>query len=306
MSAFNVTDPGARPSQVVVFDFKTGAISAIIPIKSGNTTGLYRANHSCYNETYGVVLIANDGDNFITFIDAKTYQIIQIIKFDGTDPDGNHILANGLEQCQFNPRDDNFYFNIPDSATGGHVVRISPKLTQPLQFHVEKDWNTADIKACAPTGLAVGPATQLALGCDGTDGLIISDGTGATPGGSTIVILPGGGGIDEDWYNPGNNHYYFANPSPGLLKAADAGNLGTTGCTGAGCPAADQPVPTGAGSRSVAADSVANKVFVPIRAGRGTVCDTFGGSTANGCIAVYQGTNDGDDIDAGKKPIKGN
>jgi len=47
MSAFNVTDPGARPSQVVVFDFKTGAISAIIPIKSGNTTGLYRANHLC-------------------------------------------------------------------------------------------------------------------------------------------------------------------------------------------------------------------------------------------------------------------
>jgi hypothetical protein len=320
MSAFSVSggtcDASCRPSQVVVFDFKSGAINSIIPIKFGTTVGQFRADELCYNPTYGVVLIANDepGDNFITFIDAKSHKIIQIIKFDGTDPNGNYILANGLEQCQFNPRDDNFYFNIPNSnanppnntKTGGHVLRISPSSTNPLQFQIEADWNTADIKTCKPAGLAVGPAGQLGLGCGGTDGLIISDGTGATAGGSTIAILKSGGGIDEDWYNPGNNHYYFGNSNPGLLKAADAGNLGTAACSGAGCPAADAAVKSGSGSHSVAADSVSNNVFVPIRAGSGTVCSDLGGSTATGCIAVYQGTNDDDDISAGKKPITGN
>jgi DNA-binding beta-propeller fold protein YncE len=57
-----------------------------------------------------VVLIANDEtfDNFITFINADTYQVIQKIKFDGTDPNADHILANGIEQCIFNPKDGNF------------------------------------------------------------------------------------------------------------------------------------------------------------------------------------------------------
>jgi hypothetical protein len=55
-------------------------------------------------------LIANDEtfDNFITLIDADTYQVIQKIKFDGTNPNADHILANGIDQCIFNPKDGNF------------------------------------------------------------------------------------------------------------------------------------------------------------------------------------------------------
>jgi hypothetical protein len=48
-----------------------------------------------------VVLIANDEtfDNFITFINAETFEVIQKIKFDGTDPNGNNILATALSSA---------------------------------------------------------------------------------------------------------------------------------------------------------------------------------------------------------------
>jgi hypothetical protein len=301
MSAFTVT----IPSDVVVFDYKTGNLITTI-----STGGKFRADELCFSPQDDVVFVANDepGDNFGTFIDIKSHKVIQTMKFDGTDPNAKKINAIGLEQCQYNPRDGKIYFNIPDSVPsggtgpmhvppgGGHTVRFSNRNATFPFFTIEADFNTANIIACAPAGLAVGPAGQLAEGCGGTAGLIISDGTDATAGGSTIAILPGLGGIDEDWYNPGNNHYYYGNSNPGLLKAADAGNLGTAACTGAGCPAADVSVPSGSGSHSVAADEVSNNVFVPIRAGSGTVCGSF---TASGCIAIYQGTNDADDISAG-------
>ena len=62
-----------------------------------------------------MVLIANDEpvDNFITFISTETYEVLGTIKFDGSDQNGNNILANGIEQCEFNPRDKKFYLNIP-------------------------------------------------------------------------------------------------------------------------------------------------------------------------------------------------
>jgi hypothetical protein len=308
MSAFNVTDPGARSSQVVVFDYKTGNL-----ITTVSTGGLYRADELCFSPQDGVVFVANDegGDNFGTFIDIKTHKVIQTMKFDGTDPDANHITGIGLEQCQYNPRDGKIYFNIPDSVPsggtggvppgGGHTVRFAPTSTKPLHYHIETDFTNADIIACGPAGLAVGPANQLALGCGGNGGLIISD-----LNGKKVVTFSGLGSIDEDWYNPGNNHYYFANSTPGSLLAGDAGNLGDTPCTGAGCPVVDTSVNTASGSHSVAADSVSNNVFVPIKAGSagsGTAC---GSSASIGCIAIYHGTNDGDDLSAGKKPITGN
>jgi hypothetical protein len=67
--------------------------------------------------------------------------VILQIKFDGTDPNADNILANGIEQCIFNPKDGNFYINIPNSgaatlatALPGLALRISGK----APVHVEK------------------------------------------------------------------------------------------------------------------------------------------------------------------------
>ncbi len=90
-------------SSVKVLDLKTGAITHTI-----STGGQRRADELCYNPFTNVVLMANDDplDNFITFISTETYKVLGSISFNGKDKRGDNILANGIEQCAFNPRDN--------------------------------------------------------------------------------------------------------------------------------------------------------------------------------------------------------
>jgi hypothetical protein len=285
----------ASPSTVKVLDLNTGATKAVI-----NTGGNGRADELCYDSKSRVVLIANDNpfDNFITFINAETYEVIQKIKFDGTDPNGDKILANGIEQCIFNPKDGNFYINIPNTgaatlspALPGLLLRISGK----APYHVEKivadfskaPWNTTG--CTGGTGIALGPNKQLANSC----ALIVNFETGAI-----IANFPSEGGADEIWFNPGDGHYFFADTTAVELGVVDAGPP----------PSADLTAKTGTGSHSVTADSDTNEVYVPIRgnnavtpAGTAAVCskgtDAFGnaGSDALGCILSYIAPRDSDD-----------
>jgi hypothetical protein len=96
------------PSTVKVFDLHTGATRAVIQTGNGKpgTVGQRRADELCYNPISDVVLIANDDplDNFITFIGEDSYKVLQRMRFDGTDPAADNILANGIEQCAFDPQ----------------------------------------------------------------------------------------------------------------------------------------------------------------------------------------------------------
>ena len=208
-----------------MLDLHTGATKAVIDVG-----GKRRADELCYNPRSDVVLVGNDDplDNFLTFIGEDNYKVLQKIRLDGTDPNGKNILANGIEQCQFNPRDGKFYLSLPDIGGGtngvggstghdGAVVRISGH----APFKIEAVFPIAAATGCTgPAGLAVGPAHQLALGCNGpsTNSLIIDDRNGAT-----IAVATGEGGSDEDWYNPGSNHYYWARSRPQALGVWDAG-----------------------------------------------------------------------------------
>src|SRR5215831_5703884 len=171
------TSPIKLFSNVKVIDLHTGVVKKVI-----STGGVMRADELCYNPRSDVVLVANDdpADNFITFIGEDNYKVLQRIRFDGTDPNGSNILANGIEQCQFNPRDGNFYLSIPMTGPAtaaipgdGVVVRISGR----APFRVEKAFPiSSTATGCfGPQGLAVGPDHQLALGCGGTNSLIIDD-----------------------------------------------------------------------------------------------------------------------------------
>jgi hypothetical protein len=249
-----------------------------------------------------VVLVGNGNtiDNFITFIDARRYDVIGRIKFDGTDansgPFSNGLRANGIEFCVFNPRDGKFYLNIPavvSTNTQGYTLRISAA----APFKVEAAFQIPKTSGCTGGfGLAVGPAHQLALGCNApsANSLIISDLFDGT------AIPAGPGGVDEVWYNSGTNHYYYgaymATPTL-IVGVVDAGSTASCNTTPvpSGCPTPDPSIPTFGGfPHSVAADSVSNQVYVPIRSNffgrKATVCSSFTGNTANdvqGCIAVY-------------------
>jgi hypothetical protein len=296
------------PSSVKVFDLHTGALKKSIPTGTGKpgTLGARRADELCYNPASDVVLMANDDpvDNFITFIGEDSLNVIQRIRFDGTDPNagtdpatGKPILANGIEQCAFNPRDGKFYLNIPATGPTGASPGLTLRISEKAPFHVEKVFTFAASTGCGgAAGMAVGPDHQIGLACGGANALIIDDRTGLPiPGG----VLTGEGGADEMWYNPGDNHYFFARTGAVTLGVVDAGPA----------PSLDSGAATAAGSHSVAADPHRNQVYVPIRGNNGTVppsttgniCgkakDVFGvaGSNALGCIAVYTAPGDKDD-----------
>jgi len=264
-----------------------------------NTPGNNRADELCYNTVSDVVLIANADDpngGFITFVGEDSFKVLQRIRFDGSDSDGHDpfkLLANGIEQCAFNPRDGKFYLNIPATGTTGpgFVLRISAH----APFVVEKAFKIDPATGCTgPQGMAIGPDHQIGLGCGGANSLIIDDRNG-----STIKVVTGEGGTDEAWYNPGDNHYFFARSAAGKLGVEDAGPP----------PSPDSDAASAVGSHSVAADPIRNQVFVPIRGNNGTVpasttgaiCskakDVFGvnGSDALGCIAIYTAPSDKDD-----------
>jgi len=298
----NNATPLATPSTVKVFDLLTGALKKSIPTGTGagtKTPGIRRADELCYNSESDVVLIANDdpADNFITFIGEDSLEVIQRIRFDGTDPNGLNLLANGIEQCAV--KDGKFYINLPNTGAStlatplpGVVLRISGH----APFHVEKilsDFRPttgplASTGCGGASGLKVGPDHQIGLACGGANALVIDDRTGDPVTGG---VLTGLGGADEMWYNSGDNHYFFGISTPGDLGVADAGPP----------PSVDGKFPSAAGSHSVAADSRRNQVYVPIRGNLGTspvsttttICstatDVFGiaGSNNSGCIAIY-------------------
>src|SRR5260370_30081579 len=78
---------------------------------------------------------AAPSDNFLTFISTEAHKVLGKITFDGNDPRGDKILANGIGQCQWNPRDEKFYLTIPDIGGSNRSVLVIS--TRPPS-HVEK------------------------------------------------------------------------------------------------------------------------------------------------------------------------
>jgi hypothetical protein len=260
------------PSSVKVLDF-SGKITHVI-----STGGKARADELCFNPFTNTVLVANDDtlDSFITFISTETYTPVGSIKFDGTDKKGNNIVANGIEQCAFNPRDKKFYLNIPVTDTNGPGVVLT--ISEHAPFHVERVFTIDVSTGCVgPQGLAVGPSNEFALGCGGANSLVI-----ASTNGKPVATVKGEGGTDEAWYGPASNQYYFARSTAGVLGVANAGPPST---------AVSPDTKTAVGSHSVAADPNQKRVFVPIRSSTfspgTTICGSKGGVNTLGCVAVY-------------------
>lgn len=275
--------PLLAQSSVKVIDLKTGATTHII-----QNGGQRRADELCADPRRGVVLVANDDplDSFLTFISTSTYSVVGTIRLDGTDPNGNSLIADGIEQCQWNPRNGKFYLSVPatkdthGNAGPGKVLVISSH----NDFKVEQAFTIPTSTGCTgPQGLALGPNHEIQLGCGGANSVVIDDASG-----NVVATQSGEGGADEVWYNPGNNHF--------VIAAGAAARGPKFGVEDAGPhPSADPDVATAIGSHSIAADPIRNEVYVPIRSTAfpaspptvSTICSSHGGADANGCIAIY-------------------
>ncbi len=146
---------------------------------------------------------------------------------------------------------------------------------------------------CMPTSIVQGPGENFLIGCADHDGeafppneYVINLSGGYTAGSGTgynvnctstpmvnCVQIFNTGGVDEIWYNPGDNKYYLA-----------ARDLPTGAAMGVIDAATNQWLvnfPTNTNSHSISVDPSTNHAFVPMQAG--TICTT---QSANGCVAV--------------------
>jgi len=138
--------------------------------------------------------------------------------------------------------------------------------------------NSYPIYMCMPTGLNLGPGTDVLVGCADHDGRAFAPSTVIINGttGEVLTTINNVGAVDETWYNPGDGNYYLAardmptGPVLGVISAKTRQWL--------------QNVPTNGNAHSVAVDPFNNHVYVPLPSGSSANCQS---TFADGCVGVY-------------------
>ena len=193
----------------------------------------------------------------------------------GTGCNGALALA-GLGGHTWNPNTGHFLLtngNATGNLTVGSVDEIDPRPGNPNGPVVI---NSFLMPNCMPTSITQGPGDNFLVGCADHDGEAFPPNEYVMNGtsGKIVATITQVGGVDEIWYNPGDNRYYLAArdmPTGPVMGVIDAGtNLWL------------QNVVTNTNSHSVAVDPSNNHAFVPLQAGAG--CTT---QSQNGCIVVY-------------------
>ena len=262
----------------------------------------------CFDPVHQIAMVTNNAEDvpFSTFISAATKTILGKISFT--------TASNGAERCQWNPRTGLFYIAIPEisgpgnnSAPGGVAV-IDPTTLQVITTF------TVPIASCSgPQGLAIGPAPQILLGCNGGKNMppnrptaVINDGSTGGVAGSVFATLNFQAGADMVDYNPASNHYTLArsnnNPVNQQVPATCPVPPGTAGPQVIGVvDAVDQssdpdvvsgifncPTSPHGGNHSIASDPVTNQTYFPVASTSGaTLCGSNGGDNSQGCIVVF-------------------
>ena len=261
-------------NSVKVIDQTTKQIVKTITVGSAGV----RADESCYDAVHGVFMISTPEapTPFATFINPVTQTVIATVTF--TDSAG--APSAGLEQCRYDPGTDTFYVNNDgttanphgelDALPGTAIRAIAPGGT--VNYTALAGVKAYDEGNCDPTGLALGPGTDVAVGCrESTTAApllvqIMNRNTGA------IVKSVNAGGGDQIEYDASTNRYYNA-----ASRWTASGMAAVNGACSAASPCTPvlaiidamtynivAQLPTGNNAHSVAVDSASGLAFMPI------------------------------------------
>jgi hypothetical protein len=194
------------------------------------------------------------------------------------------VSLAGIGGSVFNPHTNTFWVSNANSTTDvavGSIDEVDPFHTvEGFNGFVPVVINSFPVIGCMPSGIVVGPGTDMLVTCENHDGrafppsTIIMDGSATATEGTILATIPFIGGTDEAWFNPRDGHYYLASrdmPTGSVLGVIDAKSRRWL-----------QNVPTNSNSHSVAVDNTNNRVFVPLASG--PLCGT---QSAFGCVGVY-------------------
>ncbi|MDP9097311.1 MAG: hypothetical protein M3N26_12290 [Pseudomonadota bacterium] len=261
-------------NSVKVIDTSTKQV--IKTIVTGNQG--VRSDEGCYDAVHGIYMISapEAATPYATFINAVSQTVVATVTF--TDSAG--APSAGLENCQYDSASDTFYVNndgttanphgeldlLPGAAIRAIAAGATVNYTTLAGVHMYSEGN------CDPTGLALGPGTDIAVGCrEATTGApllvqIMNRSTG------TIVTSINAGGGDQLVYDSSSNRYY--NAGSRWTSTGTAAVNGTCSaaspCTpvlaiiDAGSRTVVARVPTGNNAHSVAVDPASGQVFMPV------------------------------------------
>ncbi len=301
-------------SSVKVLSLVNGSLIANI-----NTGGMFRADEMCFDPIDNLVMATNNADTppYASIFDATTKKIVAQIPWNAN--------TNGAEQCVYDSRTGLFYATDPElNGTGnngapGGISVVDPKVAIAQNFTGTPgpgQGNTVPVvatyvlplTACdGPQGMAVGPAPQLLVGCNGGPAsaqsgdasVVINDGsTGGTPG-SVIAELLNQDGPDMVDYNPSSRLYTLAKSTASVTNLV--GNIGMVSAITFAADTNISTVATSGGAHSVASDPGSRSTFVPIpkASAASHLCSANGGVDANGCIlALTRSISNTHDLDA--------
>jgi hypothetical protein len=261
-------------NSVKIIDPSTDTIVKTITVGNQNV----RADEGCFDAKHNLYFIATPEGSppFVTVIDTQTEAVVGQINF--VDPANNPTA--GLEECAYDPGNDTFYVNNDGTTANPHgeLIAIPEASIRAMAAGTTVNYTNLAGAAgypegdCDPTGLALGPGTDIAVNCrEGTAGSpllvqIFNRNTGAL-----VTALPAGGG-DQLAYDAGQNRYYTAasrwTPS-GLSSGGSCVANGVAACTprlitiDAGARTVLSRVASGNNAHSVAIDPVKGVVYMP-------------------------------------------
>jgi hypothetical protein len=237
-----------------------------------------RADEGCVDAAHGLFMISTPeaATPFAAFINPVTQAIVAKVTF--TDSAG--APSAGLEACVYDAGSDTFYVNNDGTTANPHgeLVAMTGASIRAIPAGGTVNYTAlAGMRAysegnCDPTGLALGPGTDIAVGCrEATTGApllvqIMNRGTGA------IVASVKAGGGDQLEYDSTSNRYYNA-----ASRWTATGNAATAGTCSAASPCTPvlaiidagsrtlvTSLPTGNNAHSVVVDSASGLAFMPI------------------------------------------
>ena len=267
------------------------------------TTGT-RADEGCYDPDDQIYMISSpDSDTpFSSFISVATMSLIATVQW---TEQGTSTPAGGNEQCRYDAGSRSFIVNNDGTARNPHgevdVIPVS-SITSLAPGTTTAVFSLPSVKRfplgnCDPTGLALGPGTDMAVECrQGDKGSTLTMLIMNRVDGTVLASLPAGGG-DQTVYDARTNRYY---------AAASRWHSSGVNELGGGCSATNLCVPTlfvvdaatrtvalrvrtGNNAHSVAVDPVSGQAFVPYSGptAPGGCADCIPNGFNNGGVSVF-------------------
>lgn len=272
----------------------------LAPGNSGN-----RADEGCVDSTHHQFWISSPEDvpPTATIVDI-TNPLAPAIAARITFTDAAAAPSAGLENCQYDAANDLWFVNNDGTTAFPHgeldvipgaSVRGIAAGTQ-VNYTTLTGLKTYDEGNCDPTGLALGPSTDIAVGCrPGTTGAPLVTKIFNRLTGALVATVPFGGG-DQVEYDPTTNRYYNAGS-----RWTASGNAATNGTCATASPcipslgiidgtshAVVAILPTGNNAHSVGVDSITGKIFLPYSSAAAPGgCPGCTTNFANGGISVF-------------------